>query len=1155
MACKYIHNGKEYTKEELLSELANGYVDNTGKSTDIFKSIATKKKNNARTGIVNDTITMLQQRVKNTLDVLQAIKTSSDPKDEKIKKTAYYKNILNKTRKSITELKLLSQKDQAKYIIEIALIDAELIRAMYSNKNMSFNELQFANNVVETWSNLNKVFGIEDLSDKRVDPDILDGLKKVLGEFYVLNTQSRAIAKKLIADASKGKLSEKDLDKLVDTTWITRKTRELATAGIPISNHLAYIIKEVNMKINEEHVKNYSLIDKMTAKVKGKYNLFIKRQKDSLGQETLGIVTRYSQDFWEAMRAARNTLKVALEKANGDKTKTNAAWRNFNNWNNENTIVFNSLLFINEASYTDAERNAEIAKIKALGFNQSEINNMILESKKRYSNYQDKLDEYYEMVSQNVAFDPNLIPTGMTEDEYIKMKVDEYDELNNPLKYVQQKVSGAKITASGGSRHTYLIPAKTIKGKDSGYYDAAFSQISADPVLYEFYEWFTGFINQNLNWLPQDQIQDAQSNFLPIITDRVAKEYGFSNLKESVAGLGDWFFQHLAATDFENKTTTNPFTSKEVRDFKSRFIKENVAVENRSTDLNIIAKLFSDMALIYKHKNTIKAEVDTVNDIIQTTEGSYKIDKKLGMIRQQRNAENVQSAAESMVRKLFYGIKPEESDVKSDRTFYSWQELITGGYIKSVKSEKAEKISKRIKEIEKEVNENDQLTEDEQKKLENERTILIGEYYKLGGRKFSLVKTLDSMISGTRLTALGFAPFAAARNLIVGKINNIVHAKGGRDFSMKDKRWATGKLRDAIASYWTGGKVKTEFSKKLFGLISDVGLAEGEDAMYIKTMIDSNSSLDKIRNLLPKAYTLLSGGDYYFKAEMLLAAMKHDKVKLASGEEISLIDALNEEREFDEAKYGPWDETANGGMTFQEYFLSKKLKYAQLANKLHGATGKDVYVEGKDTVIGRILFLFKSWLPETVGVRFDPKHEDGILQRSEEGYYRTFFNMVVKEKLPAVFGMWVKATFNPKDLSIQDEMELANFKKAVAELNVILSLAIAYMLLKAMAPDDDKDKKLYNLLVLRQLKDLMRDLTYYINPLSVNELQRSPFPVMRTLISYGEAMKAVTYYGMGVEGKDGDLMYDEDRTALKVTKVLPVLSNINRVIYYSKQVD
>jgi hypothetical protein len=83
----------------------------------------------------------------------------------------------------------------------------------------------------------------------------------------------------------------------------------------------------------------------------------------------------------------------------------------------------------------------------------------------------------------------------------------------------------------------------------------------------------------------------------------------------------------------------------------------------------------------------------------------------------------------------------------------------------------------------------------------------------------------------------------------------------------------------------------------------------------------------------------------------------------------------------------------------------------------------------------------------------------------------------------------------------------------------------------------------------------MRDLTYYINPLSVNELQRSPFPVMRTLISYGEAMKAVTYYGMGVEGKDGDLMYDEDRTALKVTKVLPVLSNINRVIYYSKQVD
>jgi len=286
---------------------------------------------------------------------------------------------------------------------------------------------------------------------------------------------------------------------------------------------------------------------------------------------------------------------------------------------------------------------------------------------------------------------------------------------------------------------------------------------------------------------------------------------------------------------------------------------------------------------------------------------------------------------------------------------------------------------------------------------------------------------------------------------------------------------------------------------------------------------------------------------------MLLACMKHEMITTSKGEKISFIDALNEDREYDEDKHGPWDAAANGNMTFEEFYTKKMLGYKQLANKLHGATGKDVYIKGKDTAIGRLALLFKSWLPETVGVRFDPKHRDALLDRDEEGYYRTFLKKVREKKL-GIVKMMLQTAFN-KDNGITDPMELANFKKAVKEFQVILAIFLAYAIAKSLTPDDDKKKKLYNLLVVRQLYDLHRDMTYYSDIHSIGDLQKEVFPVIRTAENWEQAMKAISYHFAGVENDQGKEMYDNERTALRITKVLPVFSNINRVNYYMKGIS
>jgi len=1146
MACTYTYQGVQYSKEELIEELARElYKDLENKN--VFRSIATKSSD-----IVSETSKMLMQRYSDAKDMLQAIKNSNDTKEEKLKKTAYYKNIMEKTNASRKELLALTTDKQIDYILNQAEVDSKVVDTILSAPKVTFNELKFANNVVETWLHLHVAMGLDNISEI-ADPVIKKRAEEINADYTIFSDRTRTIAKELL------KQSGLEDFKITETSFATQWVRELSTAGVPITNELAKIIKTVNLRIIKEHNDNYRNIDSKFDIIKNNstfkqngWDLFVKTQKDKNGNDVLGLTTKYSQTFWNKLRSASTLRKIEIDNAAGDKDKIKAAWKKYNQWNEENTVPFNAVPFINMAAHTDAERDAEVTRMKGLGFNESEVNSIIKESQTLYDRFEQNKKEYETRVMLEAADDPSVLPTGMSVDDYVKEKVEEYDNLNNPLKYMEQKFTkGAIVTAYGGGRYTYLIPAKEVFGRPSDYYDENFAKIAADPQLYEFYEWFTGFMKENLGWLPQEEIDDLQSNFLPVIADRVVKEYGFSALKESVKGLGDWFMKTLTNHNYDQQVERAAYSKKERRRFQARFINEKVAVEDRSKDLVLMAKMFSDMALVYKHKNAVSAQVDIVNDYIQSTRGTYKLNKVTGLMEAvDDDAKKLKSLADATVKRSFYGLRAEDEIWSSDELFYDYRELLSFGLWKSKKAKQAKELSDKIKEINKKL-EDDTLTEKDREALELELETKKGEFYKLGGRKFSLTKAIDSSISVTRTTALGFAPFSAIRNLLVGKINNNMHATGGRDFSKKDLTWANKILIQLTGKYWSGGKYETKMTKLTFGLMHDAQMAEGEDGMYLQAMVDKHTTLDKFREMLPKAFTWLSSGDYHFKAEMLLSCMKHDMIKTSKGD-VSFIDVLDENREYNEAEYGPWDAAAHGGLSFEDFYAKKLLSYKQLANKLHGATGKDVYIQAKDNAIGRLVMLFKSWLPETVGVRFDPKHKDALLDRDEEGYYRTL-GRKIKEKKFGIIKMMIQTMFN-KDNGITDPMELANFKKAVKELQIIVSLYLAYMILKAMAPDDDEQKKIYNLLVIRQLHDLNRDLTYYSDINSISDLQTNVFPIVRTALNWAEAGKAVTYHALGAETADGDEMYDNERTALKITKVLPVFSNINRINYYMKNI-
>lgn len=1165
MSCRYLHQGKYYTKESLIRELAENEKSLGRSVKTVFDSIATVRKSR-NSGLVSETLELLRQRVTDAQNIIQSIKQNKTlTEKQKRSKISENRLIIKNTRKTIDEITTAASDSQLDIIMNLALQDAKMIEMMYESKSpLSTNELQFARNAVESWLSLGEVLNIKSSNDIKDDePGDKQYLRDKYDQIRLRFDRLNGMTEKLAIEWVKAmhKLTDDQISQIQDTTIMTQYARELGTAGNALANRIAYILKDVALKVDIEHNKNYQTIDKMVDTIKDEaafkkdeFKIFVQEQNDLHGNKTLGLVTNYNQSFYEDRKKNHDRLKQDLNKYKGDEAKTREAYQRYNHWNNENTIVFNAKPFLLNEEHTDAQRDAEMTRIKNLGFNEDEIGMMLQESDRKYKRYLEAKSQFESDLSYEIDKDPSLIPTGKTKEEYLNERVEEYDALRNPLKYTEQKLTpGVKLSAFYGSMYCYLIAAKTTKdGKSTGYYNEKFQAIRENPKLYAFYKWFSEFMNESLSYLPQEEIDDLQSNFLAEISSRAAKEYGLTNLRTSVKNFGDWLLKAFTVPEFQARVDQNPFTKKERRSFQARFINENIPLEERSRDLGQIAKMFSDMALIYKYKNTAKTEVDLLNDVLQQTKGSYVRNSRLNTLEaRSENAVRLQQQADWTVREGFYGIKDKDTGIDEMGQFFHWAELLTGKWYKSPKAKIAKGIEDRVKVIDQYLDQ-DNLTVEDTENKKKERAMLVTEYYKLGGRKFSFSALVDSLIGTTRSISLGFAPASAIRNLVVGKINNYEHAKGGRDFGMKEYIWANNKVKAASAKYFTMGKAIPSDAKLIFKLMIDSGIAEGEDGMYLSSMIDGNTSFDKLRKMMPKAYTWLSSGDYHFKAEMMLAYMKKLQVKTSLGE-ASFIDVFKEDGSYNEEKYGPWNASDNNGKTFEDFYRDRLIFIRQLANKLHGASGRGVMVQGKSTAIGRLLFLFKSWLPETVGVRFDPKHIDGYLQREEEGYYRTFFKIFTDKKLK-IFKMMLDVTLG-KDAGITDEMVLANFKKAVAEAQILILLWGSYILLKSMAPDDDDKKKTYNMFVLRQLSDLNRDLTYYLSINSISELQRDILPVIRTLKAWGDGIKAATYHSLAILDDEGDLMYDDERTFLKLTKCFPVLSNINRFLYFTKKVN
>lgn len=108
-----------------------------------------------------------------------------------------------------------------------------------------------------------------------------------------------------------------------------------------------------------------------------------------------------------------------------------------------------------------------------------------------------------------------------------------WDIENSPFSYFDNHDNGIEY---GGDlvhfdwyrnlNYILTIPKKTIDGKSSGFYDSNYEQISNDPDLYAFYNFFTETINEMLEYLPEHVKEDikGRSNFIPYLKKSILKK-------------------------------------------------------------------------------------------------------------------------------------------------------------------------------------------------------------------------------------------------------------------------------------------------------------------------------------------------------------------------------------------------------------------------------------------------------------------------------------------------------------------------------------------------------------------------------------------------------------------------------------------------------
>ena len=320
----------------------------------------------------------------------------------------------------------------------------------------------------------------------------------------------------------------------------------------------------------------------------------------------------------------------------------------------------------------------------------------------------------------------------------------------------------------------------------------------------------------------------------------------------------------------------------------------------------------------------------------------------------------------------------------------------------------------------------------------------------------NIAKITDSLMSYSAHTTLALSGIKGIANNLQGNIQVAIEAASSEFFGMKDllagKKFYASNFVNFMRDF---GKPIPE---SLVGrMIEEFDPMQGEFKDKYGKRVSAT-----VANKLFSRDTLffnLHAGEHEIQVSTLFSLMNREKVTdNESGEEITLLEAYK--------KYGVEE-------VFNKTNFTKKQKI-QLQNRLHAINKRlhGVYNSFDQSILqryamGRLVVMYRKYLVPAYKRRFKKKGMDQELGTPTEGYYRTFWDTMVRDMRDYQFNII-------KNWESYSPFEKAQIRRFAAEMAFIVTLTALVMLLKSMADDDDeeemKNSVIYNHLMYQALR-------------------------------------------------------------------------------------
>jgi hypothetical protein len=931
---------------------------------------------------------------------------------------------------------------------------------------------------------------------------------------------------------------------------------------------------------------------------KSVFDILMQRTVD--GKKTGDLITEYHPEFYDQSSLLRKRTTWDDSDSRGK----------YFEWMQNNQIVadvrklFPDTDLFNEDVFSDAERDEHLAELTAqLG--KSKVDEILSTLELRLAKFRLEREMSFESIDGNMEMTPEgrELQKERWEREnspywYCK---DFYEEPYAIRDYMELKSNPNSPKAfrvnPKGYYYTYSAPRKTdLDGNALNWQNKKFEELRKpeNRSVFELYEYITNVLQELHKNLPYNVREDVRYNTLPTLRKTFIESFLNDGMAAGFESMWDKMIESTTTGDISSIYTgdTDPDTGETEYSIDPKYIQsqENAIREQlslwkidyelknnasptddemaeaynrirdefangKSHDLIRLIKAYSVMSLGLKHKEAISDELKFLHGQLKNLKNvkvnpagkAYLNDDG---VLSEGSINNYLSTVESEIGRFFGTRKVEWL---SEKKWLTRKEKM-----------KVSDIDNILKELE---GARSTMKESEYEKTKN---FLTEQRQKVGG-VITGSKIIDNAIRYLQLKTLGWNPFSASINLLWGQAVLAINASANQDFGDKELGAAMKLMLNSVRHFWTGRtSTKNKEAIKIRALM-DYFRLPGEQSAELYNSSPMSTTISKFKGLLP--FNLQRATEYLNYGPAMIASMMHKNITYTdpvTGEEKTarMWDVFSH----DEVYGFKWNEDKYGPM--QDEVMTDYLAYASvLAGKIQGNYDTLRRQSGKDTVIGRMLFVFRTWFGESVEGAYGPEYKNYALGRTVKGRYRSFAALsdvaevrIGNSKFTGPVGAALytlkqlgrklagTATLKSGIVTEYDglvgekfsEVDAANMRKCATEIYMYMTIASVYMALKYAGDDDDEKnrrKNVYATVVMNSLFRVQQDMTFLVNPVSLEQINKNVIPVTALITDVGNWMGA---WGDFLKGEDEyeTGIYEGSSKLLRRTSNLIPLANV-----------